>query len=235
MKTRTGKCTLLAVMASLTLGFGTASAAEITESVSFTINAPFGTNLPPQTVNVSTPQFDPALGTFQSGMTTVTGTINLGLEFFNTGAGGPYDVLVDDTLSLGGIPGRFVEELTGTVPANQTAFITPGMTFPFGPVDRGDPAAQVVGTGMWNQVFSLPSPSLTLKQSPSSPLPGILIAGTSLTTYAYTPVITPVPEPRFTGVLVVVLGIGFVAANRRRRLAGPSKGRNGRRSSPDHA
>ena len=228
MKTKQRKYTLLAGMAWLALGSGTASAAEITETIPFTINAPAGTNLPPQTANVLTPQFDPALGTFQSGTTTITGTISMGLEFFSTGAGGPYDVLVDDTLGLGGIPGRFVEELTGTVPANQVAFITPGMTFPFGPVSRGDPAVQVIGTGTWNQVFSLPFPSLTLKQSPSSVLPGILITGTSVTTYAYTPAVTAIPEPRLAGVLAIVLGGSFIAAKRNKiHLASRLKKGNG--------
>jgi hypothetical protein len=215
VKIRHWKHALSVGMVWLALGLINASGAEIMETVPFTINAPLATNLPPQVVNVLTPQFNPALGTFQSGMTTITGTINIGLEFFNTGAGGPYDVLVDDTLSLGGIPGRFVVELTGAVPANQTAFITPGMTFPFGPVDRGDPAAQVVGIGTWNQTLSLPFPSLTVRQGSPNVLPGILITGSSVTTYAYTPAVTPVPEPRLTGILAAVLGIGLIAVNRR--------------------
>lgn len=223
MRAKYWKHTLLAGLGWVVLELGTASGAEITETVPFTINAPGATNLPPQTVNVLTPQFDPALGTFQSGATTIAGTINMGLEFFNTGAGGSYDVLVDDTLSLAGIPGRFVEELTGTVPPGQTAFITPGATFPFGPVDRGDASAQVVGTETWNQVFSLPFPALTLKQSPSSVLPGIVITGTSVTTYVYTPVVTAAPEPRLTGVLGLLLALGLVAATGRERAMGLSR------------
>jgi hypothetical protein len=227
VKTRYGNDRLLIGLASsLWLGFATAHAAQITEVVPFSINASMAANLPPETTNVLTPQFNPALGTFQSGTTIITGTISLGLEFFGTGAAAPYDVVLDDTLSLGGIPGRFAEELTGTVPANQAVFITPTMTFGFGPVERGDVPEQVVGTGTWNQVFSLPFPSLTLKQSPSAVLPGINITGSSATTYTYTPVLTAVPEPRMTGILVLLLGIGLITAGRskeaKRRRPGTS-------------
>ena len=86
----------------LAFGFGSARAAAITETVPFTIQAPLAANLPAQTVNVSTPQFNSALGTFESGTTAITGTTSIALEFFTTGAGGPYDVLLSDTLTLGG-------------------------------------------------------------------------------------------------------------------------------------
>ena len=95
---------------------------------------------------------------------------SIALEFFNTGAGGPYDIVLSDTLSLDGIPGLFEQELTGIVPADQPAFITPAAMFPFGPVDRSDPAGVVAGSGTWNQLFSLPFPSLTVKEGPPAVL-----------------------------------------------------------------
>jgi hypothetical protein len=209
---RTGQYgrTLLAGIAWLSFALAAARAATITETVPFTIQAAAAANLPAQTVNVSTLQFNPALGTFDSGATTIIGTTSIALEFFNTGAGGPYDVVVSDTLSLQGIPGLFIQQLTGVVPANQAAFISPPATFPFGPVDRSDPAGLVVGSGTWNQLFSLPFPSLTAKQGPAAVLPAIIISGSSVTTYTYTPAIAPVPEPRSTSVLALLFGCSFV-------------------------
>jgi hypothetical protein len=177
------------------------------------IQAPIATNLPPQILNVLTPQFNPTIGTFENGTTIITGTTAIGLEFFSTSAGGPYDVLVSDTLSLAGIPGLFVQELTGTVPANQAAFIAPATMFPFGPVDRSDPAELVAGSGMWNQLFSLPFPALTVMHGPAAILPGIIISGSSVTTYIYTPAAVPVPEPRSFCVIALLSGFGFVAKN----------------------
>jgi hypothetical protein len=174
---------------------GSAQGATITETTAFTIQAPAASNLAVAAMDVGTPQFNPTLGTFESGATVITGTASIALEFFNTSAGGAYDVLVSDTLSLAGIPGLFIDELTGIVPANQVAFISPPATFPFGPVERGDPAGLVVGSGMWNQLFSLPFPSLTIKQGPAAILPATIISGSSVTTYSYTPAIAPVPEP----------------------------------------
>jgi PEP-CTERM motif-containing protein len=185
----------LAGMAWLAFVVGSAQGATITETTAFTIQAPAASNLAVTALNVGTPQFNPTLGTFESGTTVISGTTSIDLEFFNTGAGGAYDVLVSDTLSLTGIPALFIEELTGTIPANQVAFIAPPVTFPFGPVERGDPAGLVVGPGTWNQLFSLPFPSLTIKQGPTALLPAIIISGSSVTTYSYTPAVAPVPEP----------------------------------------
>ncbi len=216
---KTGQCgrTLLAGIASLALVAGSARAAAITETSPFTIQTPAAANLSPQTVNVSTPKFNPTLGIFESGTTTITGTTGIAFEFFNTGAGGAYDIVVSDTLSLGGIPGLFVQELAGIVPAGQAAFISPPATFPFGPVDRSDPPELVAGSGKWNQLFSLPFPSLTVKHSPAAVLPGIIISGSSVTTYTYTPAIAAVPEPRSSCMLGLVLGFGFVVREWRAR------------------
>jgi hypothetical protein len=211
---RTGKRahTLLASIAWFSVAGGT-WAASIVETAPFTILAPAEANFPAQTVNVSTPQFNPALGTLDSATTTITGTINTALEFFSTGAGGPYDIFITGTLSLAGIPGLFGQELTGAVPADQTVFVSP-VTFPFGPVDRSDPPELVVGAGTWNQLFSLPFPSLTVIQSPAPVLlPGMIISGSSVTTYTYTPAAVPVPEPRSSLVLALLLGCGFAARN----------------------
>jgi hypothetical protein len=198
------------LLAGLAFAIGVAHATTITATAPFSIQAPAASNLPPQTVNVATPQFNPALGTFESGATTISGTTSIGLEFFNTGAGGAYDVVLSDTLSLGGIPAFIVEELTGTVPADQAAFITPTVMFPFGPVDRSDPAVLVGGSGTWDQLFSLPFPSLTVNQSPAGGvLPGIIVSGSSATTYTYTPAIAPAPEPRSFCVLALLFGFGF--------------------------
>jgi hypothetical protein len=197
----------------LAVALGTARAASITETAPFTIQSPASANLPAQTVNVSTPQFNPALGTFEGGATTITGTIGIALEFFNTGAGGPYDLLLKDTLSLAGIPALFGEELTGVLPANQPAFIVAPATFPFGPVDRSDPPELVVGAGTWNQLFSLPFPSLTVNQGPAAVLPAVIISGVSVTTYTYTPAMASVPEPRFSFVLAWLFGCGVVVTN----------------------
>lgn len=218
MKTSQCERALLAGIASLAFAAGATRAATITETVPFTILAPAASNLPPQTLNVSTAEFNPALGTFESGATTISGATSIALEFFNTGAGGAYDVLLSDTLSLAGIPGLFIEELTGIVPADQGAFITPAATVRFGPVNRSDPAELVVGSGTWSQLLSLPFPSLTLKQGPAAVLPGVMISGSSLTTYTYTPVVAAVPEPRTSGALTFLLGLGFVAKNWMRRL-----------------
>ena len=208
---------LLAGAAWLAIAVGSARGASITETVPFTILAPSGANLPAQTINVSTPQFNPALGTFEGGATTITGTVDAALEFFTTGAGGSYDVFLSDTLSLAGIPGLFGQELTGVVPADQTVFTVP-VTIPFGPVDRGDPPELVVGSGTWNQLYSLPFPSLTVKQSPGSVLvPGLMISGSSVTTYTYTAATAAVPEPRFGGVLALFFGFGLMARNWRTR------------------
>lgn len=188
---------------------GSARAATITETTPFTILAPATANLPAQTINVSTPQFNPALGTFEGGATTITGTVSTALEFFSTGAGGPHDVFLSDTLSVSGIPGLFGGELTGIVPADQPVF-TSAVTIPFGPVGRGDPADLAVGTGTWNQVFSLPSPSLIVMQSPATVIvPGLMVSGSSVTTYTYLAATTPVPEPRSFGVLASIFGFGF--------------------------
>jgi hypothetical protein len=203
--------TLLAVIACCFAGGGVAAQANtIVESEPFTIQAPFAANLPAQTVDVATPQFNPALGTFESGATTITGTTAIALEFFNTGAGAPYDILLSDTLSLGGIPGLFIQELTGTVPANQAAYIAAAASFPFGPVNRGDPAAAVVGSGTWDQLFSLPFPSLTINQGPGAVLPGVIVSGSSVTTYTYAPAMASVPEPRSSCLLALLFGCGFV-------------------------
>ena len=191
-----------------------ARGASITETVPFTILAPDGINFPAQTVNVPTAKFNSKLGTFESASTTITGITSTGLEFFTTGSGGPYNILLTDTISLGGIPAQFGQELTGTVPADQPVFTLP-VTFPFGPVGRSDPAELVVGSGTWNQLFSLPSPSLVITQSPATVLvPGLIISGSSVTTYTYTPVTTPVPEPGTEAVLALLFGFGFVARER---------------------
>lgn len=199
------------------LDVGNARAATITETVPFTIQAPFAGNQAAGTLHVLTPQFNPALGTLQSGTTTITGSTSIALEFFDTMAGGAYDVLVSDTLTVGGIPGLFVEELTGVLPANQATFITPGANFPFGPVDRSDPAVVVVGSGTWDQVFSLPFPSLTVKLGPTTIIPGIVINGSSVTTYTYTPAMAPAPEPRWAGVLALFFASALVVRNWRRK------------------
>lgn len=209
-------CTLLAGIAWLAFVVGGARAATITETVPFTILAPAAANSPAQTTNVSTPQFNPTLGAFEGGTTTITATVDTALEFFTTGAGGPYDILLTDTLSLAGIPGLFGQELTGVVPADQPVFTLP-VTIPFGPVGRGDLAEFVVGAGTWNQLYSLPFPSLTVNQSPVPVLvPGLIISGSSVTTYTYTPATFPVPEPRSSGLFALLLGFGFVAARFRR-------------------
>jgi hypothetical protein len=183
--------------------------------------APTGVNLPPQTLNVLTLQFNPTLGTLESAATTISGTVSTALEFFSTGAGGPFDILLTDTLGLAGIPGMFGQELTGIVPANQPVFTIP-VTIPFGPVDRGDPPELVVGAGTWDQLFSLPFPSLAITQSPATVLvPGMSITGLSVTTYNYTPAVAAVPEPRFAGALALLFGFGLVARNWRiKQLAG---------------
>jgi hypothetical protein len=189
---------LLAGISWLALAIGGAQGASIIETVPFSILAPTTSNLPPQTLNVSTPQFNPSLGTLETATTTIAGTVDIALEFFSTGAGGPYDIFLSDTLSLNGIPGLFGEELTGTVPANQGVFTAP-VTIPFGPVDLFfGPAGAVVGSGTWNQLYSLPFPSFTVLQSPGPVLvPGLMVSGSSVTTYTYTPVTATVPEPRF--------------------------------------
>ncbi len=218
---KTGQCrrNLLAGIAWLALAFGSARGATITETAPFTIQAPSAGNLAAQTLNVSTPQFNPSLGTFETGNTTISGTTSIGLEFFSTGAGGPYDVLLSDTLSIGGIPGLFVEDLTGTLPAGQPAYITPTVTFPFGPVDRSDPAELVVGSGTWNQLFSLPFPSLSVKEGPGGVLPGVIVVGSSVTTYTYTPAGTAVPEPRCSSMVALLLACVFAVRNwSRKRL-----------------
>jgi hypothetical protein len=188
-------------------------AATIVESEPFTIQAPFAANLPVQTVVVATPQFNSSLGTFDTGSTVISGTTSIGLEFFNTGAGGPYDLLLSDTLTLGGIPGLFVQELTGTGPANQPAYIAPAATFSFGPVERSDPSSLVVGSGTWDQLFSLPFPSLTINQGPAAVLPAVIITGSAVTTYAYTPVATAVPEPGFSFMLSLLFACGSLVRN----------------------
>ncbi len=223
----TGQCrrNLITVIAWLTVAIGSAQGATITETVPFSIQAPFAGNVAAQTLNVSTPQFNPSLGTFESGNTTISGTTSIGLEFFSTGAGGPYDVLLSDTLSVGGIPGLFIQELTGTVPAGQPAYIAPAVTFPFGPVDRSDPGEVVVGPGSWNQLFSLPFPSLSVKQGPAGVLPGIIVAGFSATTYTYTPATTAVPEPRCSSMVALFFACVFAVRNgrRKRRTRTPSE------------
>jgi hypothetical protein len=222
----------LALIASLAFGVGGARGASITETVPFTILAPAGANSTAQTINVSTPQFNPMLGTFEGGTTTISGTVDTALEFFSTGAGGPYDIFLSNTLNLAGIPGLFGQEVTGSVPANQTVF-TLAVTIPFGPVDRGDPPELVSGSGTWNQLFSLPFPSLTINQSPASVLiPGMMISGSSVTTYTYTPAIAAIPEPRFGGAIMLLFGCGLVVTNwrawRNKRagtpIAQPSRG-----------
>lgn len=187
-----------------------ARAATIVETSPFTILAATAANFPAQTVNVPTPQFNPALGTLDAATTSIAGTVDTALEFIATGAGGPYDVVLTDTLSVAGIPGLFGQELTGSVPANQSVFTLP-VTIPFGPVNRSDPPELVVGAGTWNQLYSLPFPSLTVTQSPGSVfVPGLMISGSSVTTYTYTPATAAVPEPRFGGVLALLFGFGFV-------------------------
>jgi hypothetical protein len=125
MKTGQYGRTLLAGIAWLGFAIAGARGASIVETVPFTILAAVAANLPPQTLNVSTPQFNPILGTLQSATTTITGTVNAALEFFSTGAGGSYDIFLTDTLSLAGIPGLFGQELRGAIPADQPVFILP--------------------------------------------------------------------------------------------------------------
>jgi len=213
----------LGAVAFIAYAVGVARATSITEAVPFTILASSAANFPAQTVSVSTPQFNPTLGTLESATTTITGTTSSALEFFATGAGGPYDILLTDTLSLAGIPALFGQELTGALPAGQPVFTVP-VTFSFGPVDRSDPAELVVGSGTWNQLFSLPVPSLTITQSPASVLvPGLMISGSSVTTYTYTPATAAVPEPRSGGVLASLFGFGLMARKWRTwgKKAGP--------------
>jgi hypothetical protein len=210
LKTAHIGCALLAGFTWFALTVGDARGASITEAVPFTI-------LAGQSLNVLTPQFNPSLGTLESATTTIGGTTSTALEFFSTGAGGSYDLLVTDTFSVAGIPGLFGQELTGTVPANQPVFTLP-VTFLFGPLDRGDPLELgLVGSGSWNQLFSLPSPSLTIKQSPAPVIvPGMSISGASVTTYTYTPATVTVPEPRSFGVLALLFGFGVVVRNGKR-------------------
>jgi hypothetical protein len=208
---------LLARIAWLAFAMGGARGASIIETVPFTILAPAAANLPPQTVNVPTPQFNPSLGTLESATTSITGTISTALEFFNTGASGPYDIFLTGTLSLAGIPGLFGQELTGIVPADQAVFTSP-TTFPFGPVYRGDPAELVVCSGSWNQLFSLPFPFFTIKHSPAPVLVlGMSITGSSVTTYTYTPVTAAAPESRFLFVPALLFASVLEAWNRRRK------------------
>jgi hypothetical protein len=208
---------LLVAIASFGFALGSARGASITETVPFMILAPATANSPAQTLTVSTPQFNPMLGTFDSGTTTIAGTVSTALEFFSTGAGGTYDILLTDALSLAGIPGFFGTELTGTLPANQTVFTVP-VTLPFGPVDRGDPPELVVGSGTWNQLFSLPFPSLTINESPATVLvPGLVVSGSSVTTYNYTPVTAAVPEPRSSCAVALLLGCAIAVTKWSRR------------------
>ena len=212
------KRVLLAGIAWMTFCTGAVRGTSMVETVPFTILAPTASNQPPQSIEVLTPQFNPSLGTLESATTTISGTINTALEFFNTGAGGSYDVFVSDTLSLGGIPGLFGQELTGVVPADQPVFTAP-VTFPFGPVDRGDPSELVLGSGTWSQLFSLPFPTLAVNQTPATVLvPGMSITGSSVTTYTYTPVTTPEPRLMFLPALVFA-GTVRVWNRRRRGLA----------------
>jgi hypothetical protein len=132
------------------------------------------------------------------------------------GAGGLYDIILSDTLSLDSISGLFEQELTCIIQADQAAFITPAAMFSFGPVARSDPAGVVAGPGTLNQLFSLPFPSLTVKEGPAAVLPGIIISGSSVTTYTCTPR-TPVPEPRSSFVLAVLFGLCVMARNGRLR------------------
>jgi hypothetical protein len=113
----------------LAFAIGGARGASIIETVPFTILAPTAANLPPLTVDVSTPQFNPSLGTLESATTTISGTTSSALEFFNTGAGGLYDIFVEDTLTLAGIPGLFGQELTGIVPADQAVYLARNVSF----------------------------------------------------------------------------------------------------------
>jgi hypothetical protein len=208
---------LLVAIASIGFAVRSAHGASITETVPFMILAPATANSPAQTITVSTPQFNPMLGTFDSGATTIAGTVSTALEFFSTGAGGSYDILLTDTLSLAGIPGLFGDELTGTLPTNQTVF-TVLVTFPFGPVDRGDPPEVVVGSGTWDQLFSLPFPSLTINQSPAAVLvPGLVITGTSVTTYNYTSAAVAIPEPRSSWAVALLLVCAVAVTKWRRR------------------
>jgi hypothetical protein len=182
--------------------------ATITEVVPFSILAPLASNFPPQTVTISTPQFNPALGTLVSAATTITGVASSDLEFFSTGAGGLFDVILSDALSFA----VFGQELTSTLPANQAVFNFP-VTIPFGPLDKTDPIAAIVGTGTWDQLFSLPYPSLAVKRSPASVLvPGLSLAATSLTSYTYKLAIAAVPEPRLVsipGMLILVIVVAL--------------------------
>lgn len=207
----------LGAVACIAFAGGIAPCASITETVPFIILAPGALNLPAQTVIVPTPQFNPMLGTLQGATTTIAGTISTALEFFTTGAGGQYDVLLTDTISLAGIPALFGQELTGAIPAGQPVFALP-VTFPFGPVDRSDPAELVFGSGTWNQLFSLPYPSLVVTQSPATAVlvPGLMISGTSVTTYAYTPATAAIPEPRSAALIALIFALGLVARNKRR-------------------
>lgn len=217
MKTRRFGRTLLVGIVWLAFAIGGARGASITETVPFSILAPAAANLPPQTLNVSTPQFNPLLGTLESAITTITGTVDAALEFFSTGAGGPYDIFLTDTLSLNGVPGLFGGALTGTVPANQPAFVAP-VTFSFGPVGLFfGTAGPFVGSGTWNQVYSLPFPSFTITQSPGPVLvPGLMVSGSSVTTYTYTPVTATAAEPRFMLVPALLLAGVLEIWNRRR-------------------
>ena len=146
---------LLGAIACSVFAAGIARGASITETMPFTILAPSAANLPAQTVIVSTPQFNPTLGVLDSATTTISGKTNTALEFFATGAGGPYDILLFDTLSLAGIPALFGQELTGTL----AVFVLP-VTIPFGPVDRTDPAQLVVGQERGTNFSAFPSPRL---------------------------------------------------------------------------
>ena len=81
------------VSAASPVAAGGVRAATTTELTPFTIPAPAAANLPPQTLSVSTPQFNATLGTLVSATTTISGTVDAAAEFF-------IPVPADPTISL---------------------------------------------------------------------------------------------------------------------------------------
>jgi hypothetical protein len=185
--------------------------ADLIESVSFTL--PVG----PSQQTIQLPQFNPVLGTLTNADISVSGTIQYVLDVFNTGAG-PFSVFVQDTLSFAGTPIMTGEVVSGTIPADRMVYNPPQTPLAFGPlVETIGPlsAGFLVGTG--TVPFDLSLPAVSVSQVTGASVLNVLsfaaASGTVVVNYAFTPAVTPVPEPAS----VWLVGVALMALFRRRR------------------
>ncbi len=187
-------------------------AAESARADTIQLTIPFTLPVGPSQQTVLVPQFDSAQGTLTDATITLSGNIQYVLDIFNTGPGS-FSATVHDNLSFGGTPVMTGSTFSGTIPANQFVFTESPDALAFGPLTEMIGANPIlIGSG--TIPFDLSLPAVTVDQSSGATVLNVLAfsgaSGNVTASYAFTPAIAAVPEPRSLATVAVALLFVFV-------------------------